>query len=758
MAIQQVRVQINGTWHTLTYNSTTRRYETTITAPASSHSQTGGYYNAGVEVTNTGGSVVTRSGTDDANLRLVVRETSAPIITLVSPAAGYLAANAPEIIIDATDEGAGVDLDTVVVKIDNADVDFTSTAIDGGYRLTYTPSPALTEGAHTLSVSLSDYDSNPTVISADWLVDTVAPSLSITSPTDGTTLFNPECLVSVEVSDATAGLQSVTINGTPVAVSGGTASTTLQLTEGDTEIVAIATDRAGNTTTASVSVTYDAGAPVITVTAPTEGAATNQTTITTTGTVIEDATGVESFTINGNEIELIDDAFSVEIDLTEGANVIEYSATDGSGQTGSVIRHVTLDTIAPELTVNTPADGQLFNTTQIAFSGTVSDSGTGLAWVEVDGEAVTPEENGDFSAVVDKIDGQYSILTAAMDNAGNKTEIIRRFTIDTEPPVITVSHPIDGQTITERPIIVTGTAYDLGVGLRSLTVNGVEVDVNPDTNVFATEIDPPEGASTLTLVATDNAGSQTVHSMQLFVDSKEPELYNNYYRKIIDTKTVKISGQVWDVTSPPVELLIGGTAVTVDENGRYSYNCPVDIGDNSIEVSATDGSGLNTSITLRVIRLITDRRRADVDALKNLYTSQNSWTATTVESFAAATHRGAYNYTDFNRVLTAVDYMASILVGYGFANPYQKIYPADGRLTWQGSDIPTIAQTGVYLDNIERIRAALPVSTVDTTETMEAFSWGRANDIEQILVDVDAMFYYLEIPVIQCGEAFSGEF
>lgn len=758
MAISQVRVKINGTWQTLTYNETSRRYEATITAPASSHGQTGGYYNVEVEATNSGGTVVTRDGTDDTNLRLVVRETSAPVVTLVSPAAGYLTTNTPDIIIDATDEGAGVNPDTITVKIDNVDVSFTSTAIDGGYRLTYTPSPALTEGEHTLSVQLSDYDNNPTTLSAEWTVDTVAPALAITSPTDGAMLFNPECQVALTVSDATAGLQSVTVNGTPVVVTNGAASLTLQLTEGETEIVAIATDRAGNSTTASVTATYDAGAPIITVTAPTEGSISNQTTITTTGTVVEDATGVESFSINGVETALTDDAFSVEIDLAEGANTIEYSATDGSGQTATVSRHVTLDTIAPALTVTAPTDGQLFNVTQITVSGAVSDGGTGLAWVEVDGEAVTPDDDGNFSATVNKTDGQYSILTAAMDNAGNKTEVTRGITIDTEPPVINVTYPVVGQTITQRPIIATGTAYDLGVGLLSLTVNGDLVDVDPETNAFSVEIDPPEGASTLTFVATDNAGSITTQSIQLFVDSKEPELYNNYYRKIIDTATVRVSGQVFDLTSPPVVLTIGGTTVTVDANGRYSYDCPVSIGDNRIEVIATDGSGLTTSTTLRAVRLITDRQQSDVDALKTLYASQNSWSSAVVADFATATHRGAYNYTDFNRVLTAVDYMASILVGYGFVNPYQKIYPANGRLTWQGDDIPTIAQAGVYLDNIERIRAALPVSTVDTPETMEAFSWGRANAIEQILVDVDAMFYYLEMPVIQCGEAFTGEF
>ena len=45
MAIQTVKVTINGTEHTLEYNSTTQKWEKTITAPTTtSYNKTGGYY------------------------------------------------------------------------------------------------------------------------------------------------------------------------------------------------------------------------------------------------------------------------------------------------------------------------------------------------------------------------------------------------------------------------------------------------------------------------------------------------------------------------------------------------------------------------------------------------------------------------------------------------------------------------------------------------------------------------------------------
>ena len=49
MAVKTVQVVINGQTHTLTYNATTKKYETTITAPStSSYNQNGHYFNVKV--------------------------------------------------------------------------------------------------------------------------------------------------------------------------------------------------------------------------------------------------------------------------------------------------------------------------------------------------------------------------------------------------------------------------------------------------------------------------------------------------------------------------------------------------------------------------------------------------------------------------------------------------------------------------------------------------------------------------------------
>ena len=98
MAIQQVRAQVNGVWHVLEYNSSTGKYEKTITAPntTSYNVNAGHYYPVTVEATNTAGTVTTvndNDGTVGNSLKLVVKEKVKPTINITSPGAGAFVIN-----------------------------------------------------------------------------------------------------------------------------------------------------------------------------------------------------------------------------------------------------------------------------------------------------------------------------------------------------------------------------------------------------------------------------------------------------------------------------------------------------------------------------------------------------------------------------------------------------------------------------------------------------------------------------------------
>lgn len=259
-----VRVKINGTWTTLTYKSSTGAYEGTITAPGkTSFNLTGGAYEVTAEATNTAGTKATKTA------KLIVKETVKPIISISSPSNGaYVSNNQQPIVFTITDEsgGSGVNIGSLVVKIDGSQVTsgIATTAITNGYSVTVTPK-ALSDGSHTVTISCADNDGNAAdAKSTTFTVDTVPPSLNVTSPADGLITNNASLVVSGSTNDATSSPVTLTVNGSAVTVgSDGSFSTTITLSEGKNTITIKVVDKAGKTTTITRTVTLDTSTPSI---------------------------------------------------------------------------------------------------------------------------------------------------------------------------------------------------------------------------------------------------------------------------------------------------------------------------------------------------------------------------------------------------------------------------------------------------------------------------------------------------------------
>ena len=272
MAIKQITATINGTDYVLTYDSTTDSYKKTITAPAkSSYSQSGNYYNVKVKAEDTAGNTISVDSTDSSfgsKLKLYVKETTAPVISIVSPTANQMtSSNKLGIVFNVTDNDSGVKESSVVLKIDGTAIasGIVKTAISNGFQYTYTPTTALIDGTHTITVNASDNDGNSAAQKqVTFVVDTVPPQLSVTSPANGLVTNKTTVTVSGSTNDTTTSIASVTINGVVITVSSnGSFSKTLTLSEGSNVITVIATDTVGKYTTIVRTVVLDTKAPTI---------------------------------------------------------------------------------------------------------------------------------------------------------------------------------------------------------------------------------------------------------------------------------------------------------------------------------------------------------------------------------------------------------------------------------------------------------------------------------------------------------------
>lgn len=270
MAINSVKLTLNGQDYLLTYDSVSGKYKATVTAPAVSswNVESDHKYHGVVTAEDAAGNEAVATVSDFSALGLRVLEKVAPLIGVTYPSDGAFIINpAPTIQWTVTDAGSGIDASTIGIKIDNGSVitaGITKTAITGGYSCEYT-SAALSDGQHTLAFYADDNDGNSAAATSSvFTVDTVPPTLNITSPADGFITNDDECVVAGSTNDTTSGSVVVTVNGSPVTVENGEFSTTIRLAEGANTITVIATDAAGQTTTIVRSVTLDTVAPIIT--------------------------------------------------------------------------------------------------------------------------------------------------------------------------------------------------------------------------------------------------------------------------------------------------------------------------------------------------------------------------------------------------------------------------------------------------------------------------------------------------------------
>lgn len=271
MAISSVKAVVNGTTYTLTLNSTTGAYEGTITAPStSSFNQSGGYYGVTITALDDYGNSTTADSSDASlgdSLKLYVKEKVVPVITVSSPANdALLTNNKPTFSWTCYDADSGVDADTIKLYIDGTEVSGTITASLSGktYTCSYVPTTALSDGAHTIEFKCYDNDGNIATKSIALTVDTVAPTLNVTSPTSNLKTNVSTVTVNGTTNDVTSSPVTLTVNGTSVAVSStGAFTKTVSLSPGTNTIKIIAKDGAGKTTTITRTVYYNNVAPTI---------------------------------------------------------------------------------------------------------------------------------------------------------------------------------------------------------------------------------------------------------------------------------------------------------------------------------------------------------------------------------------------------------------------------------------------------------------------------------------------------------------
>lgn len=279
MSVKSVTAILHGTTYNLVLNSSTGKYEATLTAPneSSYNNNVGHYFPVTIKATDDAGNVTTINDTDSTfgeNLKLKVKETVLPVIVISSPTDSEITSNAkPTVNWTVTDSGSGVNPDTIGITIDEGNKiisGITKTQITNGYQCSYSVSEALTDGTHTVCIDADDYDGNAaTTRTVSFLIDTIPPELSVISPVNNLVTNSAQITLSGKTNDSISGIDSVSyrINGGSSQSiefdENGNFSTQIQLQQGANTIVVTAVDEGGMSSSITRIVTLDISAPVI---------------------------------------------------------------------------------------------------------------------------------------------------------------------------------------------------------------------------------------------------------------------------------------------------------------------------------------------------------------------------------------------------------------------------------------------------------------------------------------------------------------
>lgn len=148
--------------------------------------------------------------------------------------------------------------------------------------------------------------------------------------------------------------------------------------------------------------------------------------------------------------------------------------------------------------------------------------------------------------------------------------------------------------------------------------------------------------------------------------------------------------------------------------------------------------------------LITNRTQADVDRVTELTQKFLLGTITTEEKAEyMAGLKGAYNYTDLNRVGEAVAYIANIMNQSGHS------VSVTAKQDWTVEDIPTLAQMTAFLTDLSLLKTN-STATTQVPSNMDRLTYQRANQIEQLLIEAYNSIIREGADWEKCGIAISG--
>ncbi len=529
---------------------------------------------------------------------------------------------------------------------------------------------SLTASSYTVNASVSDKARNSASATHNLTVDLAAPVVTINTVAGddiiNATEHGQAQIISGSATGATTGnTVSVTIGTTTYTTVldangnwsiGVPASVISALAQGDVTITATVTDSAGNSGTASHTVTVALGAPVLAINTIAVddiiNAAEKGADLAITGTSNQPAGTQITVTLNGQNYTTTADAsgnWSVTVPasrvsaLGEATYTVTAAATDADGNSGSASHNVQVNTALPGVTINVVATDDIINAAEAGVEQTISGQVTGAAagdtvTVTLGGATYTATVQANLSWSVDVPasalqelgNGELTISASVTNSVGNTGNGTREITIDANLPGLRVD-TVAGDDVVNiiehgQALVITGSSSGLAAGSNvTLTINGqtyvaaVLADGTWSVGVPAVDVSAwPAGSVTIAASGSTSAGNPVSVTHPVTVDLSAVAVSINAITAddVINAAekgaALTLSGSTSGVEAgQTVTVTFGGKtySATVAANGSWSTSVP------AADVTAL-GSGAQT-----ITASVSDRAGNSDDASRTVTVS-----------------------------------------------------------------------------------------------------------------------------------------
>ena len=217
----------------------------------------------------------------------------------------------------------------------------------------FTANVSVVEGYNGITVIARDDQGRETSKTVTIVSDTTPPSFYILSPENPFNTNRDTVTIQGTVYDEHLDVIRVDWQQTTVQTD-GSFSIDVAVDYGTTNLTVTAVDGAGNESSQELVINRS-DQPELTIAYPYSGSITYELVTTVTGHVID--SDLASVTVNGETATVENDTYTVVVPLVDGENLLSATATDLASNSITKSVTITVDRIAPILTISSPAEG-----------------------------------------------------------------------------------------------------------------------------------------------------------------------------------------------------------------------------------------------------------------------------------------------------------------------------------------------------------------------------------------------------------------